>query len=97
MIDEGKDVLLPVFQGGDLDGDDIQAVEQILPELLSLGHVMQIPVGGRQNPHIHFPLPVGAHGTHRPAFQHMEELGLDGQGEFADFVQKEGTGFGLRE
>ncbi len=43
--------ILPAFpQGRDMDGDNIQTVEEILPEMLLLDQRRQIPVGGGDNP-----------------------------------------------
>ena len=53
MAGEWQDIVGTFTQGGRDDGDDVEAVEEILPEPPRLHLFPQIAVGGRQDPHIH--------------------------------------------
>ena len=48
-----RNILFPLAQGRNADLDDIQPVEQILPERAALHFAREIPMGGGDDPDIH--------------------------------------------
>ena len=45
-------VALPVAQGRELEPDDIEAIDEVLPELARVHARAQVDVGGRENTHV---------------------------------------------
>ena len=89
MLRQKGPVGAPLPQGGDGDGQHIQAVIEIGAELALLGQPGHIAVGGGDDPCRHRPLPGGADLAHNAPFQHRQELGLQVQGQFTDLVHEQ--------
>ena len=49
---EGRNIALALPQRGQLDREDIQAEEKILPQIAFLDGIAGITVGGRQDPNV---------------------------------------------
>ena len=78
----GDDVLLPLPQGGDVDADDVQPVEEIGPEQTALHRLLQIAVGGNDQ--------LGAgEALNGLLLNQLQELGLDMGGQLADLIQEQ--------
>ncbi len=74
-----------------MDGDHAQPVKQIFPEPAFLDGLLQFLVGGGQDSGIHpdfLPAPNPLDGVF---LQETQEFDLQGRGDFADFIQKEGA------
>ena len=54
----------------------------------------QVAVGGGNNPHIDLVLAIRAQALHLPVLQHAQQLGLYGERQFADFIQKQRAAVG---
>jgi hypothetical protein len=81
-------VLGPPAQGGQAHGEDVEPVEQILAEFAFLDHLRQVAVGGGDDAHIHLDGPVAAHSLEFLLLQYAQQLGLQFQWDFSNFVEK---------
>ena len=84
-------------KGGDREGQDTQAVVEILPEVAPGDFRLQAAVGGGNHPHVQ---PDGFFPTHRPhlvILKHPQQLGLQVQGHLSDFIQENGSAMGQLE
>ena len=61
MVDERGDVFLSVPKRVHVDGEDVQPIEEVLPERSLLGRQRQVSVGCCDDSHVHVPRPVLAH------------------------------------
>jgi hypothetical protein len=91
IVREQRDVVLSLREGGDAQGEDVQPVEEVLPERSVRHHLPQVAVGGRDDPPAEFPRLVRAHGGVLPLLQDPQQLGLQLEGRVADFVEEEGA------
>lgn len=94
-IGQGEDIFTALAQGRQVQGDDVQAVQQVFAKAPFADHVLEVEVGRGQNPHI------GAAG-HRVAdalvffvLDKTQQLGLQGQREIADFIEEQGPAVSL--
>ena len=88
-VGQGGQVIAALPQGGQADFNHVEAVIQVLAEAL-LGHGLhQIVVGGAQNAHIHLFFLHTAQRAHLALLNHPQQLGLHGQGQVANFIQKQ--------
>ena len=72
----------------------VNAEIQVRAEILVLHFLIKIPVGGRNNPHVQGPL-LPAANPHDPVIvQYPQQLSLDFQRKFPDFIQKNRTAVG---
>ena len=97
VLHQERQVIAPLAQGGQVDGEDAQPVKQVGPEP-SLGRPsLQVAVGGRDQPH------VGPDGLVAPepledlVLEQAQDLGLEGQRHVADLVQEERAAAALLE
>src|SRR5262249_28488267 len=91
VMHERFDVLGSIPKGRYRDREDVEAVVEIVPELLGSNHRAEITV--RRGDHAHIdPECARPTETVELAFlQHPEQLGLQLQGNLADLVEKQGT------
>ena len=89
IVGQGGDVLGPLPQRRDVDGKDVQAVEEILPELSLLHRLQEVPVRGRDEAHVHRDGLESAHPLEALVLDRLEELCLHLPRDLADLVQKE--------
>jgi hypothetical protein len=57
LVGQGEDVLLALPQGRDVDADDVEPVEEVGAEQAPLDLLLQIAVGGHDQPEVQFDLP----------------------------------------
>ena len=88
------DVFLVFAQGGDMDGNDVEAEEKVLAEFLAFDAFFQTAVGGGDDADVHLDGAVAAHALQFAFLQDAQELGLDLRGNLADFVQEDGAAVG---
>ena len=89
------DVLAPLGQRGQVDRDHVQAVVQVLPKAAGLHIGRQVAVGGRHQAHVDLDLALPAQSHQRALLQRAQQLGLHGQRQLANLVQKDGAAVGL--
>ncbi len=94
-VRQGQNVFAALTQGWQIQGDHVQAVQQILTETSAAHHVLKVEVGGGQDAH------VGT-SSHRVAdalvflvLNEAQQLGLQRQRKVADLVEKQGAAIGL--
>ena len=80
VLGEQLEVLLPLPQGRHLDLDDVEAVEEVLPEPPGDDLVLQVPVGGGDDPDVHADVHAAADGPDRLGLDRPQPLHLDGDG-----------------
>ena len=55
VLDEPRDILFPVPERRDRQGDHIEAKEEVFPEATGVELLLKILVGGAKNPSVHAP------------------------------------------
>ena len=88
---------MPFLEGGQVHGQDVDAVEQILPELVEVDLPGEILVGGGNDPDIDVNGLVAADPFKGFLFQDAEQFGLNFHADFADLIEKDGAAVGLLE
>ena len=83
--------------GGNLDRDDVEAVEQIFLELAVGDHLPQIAVGGGDDAHVDLLGPLGAERLELALLQHAQQLRLQRRAHRADLVEEDRAAVGQRE
>ena len=69
--------------------DRIDPVKEVFPELFVGHHLLQIPVGCTDQPHIHRNRTVASHLYDRAALNRRQQLSLKMTGQISYFIQKE--------
>ena len=72
-----------------VDGDQVDAVEQVLAELAALDQLGQVAVGGRDDAHVHRAGLARAEHLVGAVLQHAQQLHLRAGVEFADLVEED--------
>ena len=90
-------ILTALLECGDVDADDVEAVEQILAKLAIGDPLLQILVGGRDDPYIHLHRLVASDSIELAIGQDTQQPGLHIQRHVADLVEKQGAAVGLLE
>ena len=78
-----------------MDRNHVQAVVQVLPKAAGLHIGRQVAVGGRHQAHVDLDLALPAQAHQRALLQRAQQLGLQGQRQLANLVQKDGAAVGL--
>src|SRR5215813_4870640 len=89
MLRQSGDVLAPLTQGRQDDGDDVETVEEVFAQLTLLYKLPQGTIGRGQYPHVHSPRLVGPYRPYFTLLQDPEELDLQSRRHFPNFIQKE--------
>src|SRR2546428_364648 len=84
----------PQAQRRKLDGHNVQAIVENLPEasLLHLGD--QLSIRRRQYPDVYRNITRAAHPSHDLRVKEPEELRLEGERKLADLIEEDGSPFG---
>jgi hypothetical protein len=80
-----------------MDGEDVQAVVEILAEAVFRHAVLEVPAGGRQDPDVHVDRLVAADAFEGLLLEEAQELDLHGKGYVSDFVEEERSAAGYLE
>src|SRR3954471_6859511 len=91
MPDEQRNVLWPLSQRRNPDRKDVQAIEQIGPKRLRLDHLFEVPIGGRNHPRVGLQRPRAAETLELPLLQHTQQLRLELERDFPNFVEEHGA------
>ena len=86
MIGQQWDVLAPLCQGRQFEGDDIEAVIQVFAKLVFITCLIEILVGGRDNPHVNRYGRSRADRADGALLQCPQQFDLDRQAQFTDFI-----------
>src|SRR5215831_5137678 len=89
QVDEVGDVLRMLAQGRNVDGEDVEAVEEIAAEGSVVDHPAEITVGGGHDADVR-PLRLdGADGPHLAVLEEAQELDLEPDGKISDLVEEQ--------
>ena len=94
---EHGNVAAPLTQRGHVHGNDIQSEVKILAEVSGLVSRLQIAVGGGDDAHVYFNSLIAAHWPYFLFLQNPQQLGLQLQRQFADFIEEDGATVGCLE
>src|SRR5262249_27815387 len=89
VVDEQRDVLLPLAQRWDDDLDAVDTEEQVLAEAAGGDLALQVTVRGADQPEVGPPLACGADAVEGPRVEHAQELRLDLPDHLADLVEEQ--------
>jgi hypothetical protein len=90
-------IVSPISQGGDIQNQAREPVVEVLAKLARSDHVGQVSIRGRDHPDLNT-LDLGtSQGANLSLLENPQELGLQGGGQFANFIQKKGTTIGSLE
>ena len=97
MEGQPGDIVFPVPEGRQDDGDDVEAIEEVFPEgpFFDLGQ--EILVGGGQDAHIHGQGLLSPQALEFAGLQDPEQFDLGRRGNFADLIEKDRAAVGLLE
>ena len=88
MVDQERDVLAPVAQGGHQDRQHVQPIKQVLAKAAGLGFGQQIAMRGGDDAHVDFDVAHVADAPNLFFFENAQELDLQRQRQLTDLVQK---------
>ncbi len=88
VIAKDPDVIRPLLQANGFHADDVQPVEQVEAKTARFDLLLQVPVRGGDHANVHRNRIVAADRHDLPLLQDPQQLGLQVQVEFANFVQK---------
>ena len=86
---ERGNITRPIAQRRQGQGEDIEAIEQVFAEPPGLDLGCQMAVGAGDHPHIDTDRAGRAQRQHLAFLQGAQQLGLQGQRQFADFVEQQ--------
>src|ERR1041385_3926620 len=88
MIYQRRNIVTPLPQWREVNGDHIEAVEQVLTEQSVRNAVLQIAMSRRDDSYVHASFSVRADGAHDVPLEHIEELCLQRSRELANLVEE---------
>src|SRR5271165_2627272 len=94
VVHQQQYVLATLPQRRDADGNHVQAIVQVLTKQVFGDGLVEIAVGGGDDPHVDGDFTGAAHRTHGALLQNAQQLHLHGQRHFADFVEEDGAAVG---
>ena len=97
MPDQRRDILFAIAQRGHLDGDHVEAEEQILAKGAALDGRLQILVGGGDDPRFEANPLVAAQGPDLMLLERAQQPRLQFDGQLADFIQEDRARAGRRQ
>ena len=89
MLRKQRNVGQALAQRRQLDGEDVQAVQQVFAQLAAGHGLVGAAVGGGDHAHIGLQRLGGAHAHEAAGLQHAKQLDLQLHRHFRDFVQKQ--------
>ena len=92
--DQQRDVLPALPERGEVNGDHVQAVEEVLPERAVAHGGLQVFVGGRDEAHLHLHVLGVPHPPDLPLLDGAQELDLEQGRDFGDLVQEQRSAVG---
>ncbi|MCY1405619.1 hypothetical protein D9M71_208640 [compost metagenome] len=88
-----RDVFTALAQGRQVDGEDVQPVQQVLAEAPCFHLAAQVHIGGGDDPHIHRDRRGAAHPLDLALLQHPQDLALGAEAQGGDLVEEQGAAF----
>jgi len=90
LLDQARDILLPLSQRRHENGDDVDPVIEIFAKLPASNHLLQVAISGSQDPDINMDIAHSTDTAKCSSFEHAQQLGLKTRGEVANLVQEKG-------
>ena len=97
VVDEQGDIAGALDKRGDVDRDNIDAVEEVLAEAPLADQRGEVAIGGAEDAHVDGDGAVLADGVNQARLQDAQQFGLEGFGGVADFVEEQGAAVGFAE
>jgi hypothetical protein len=97
VLNEPRQVLEPLAQRRNVNFEHVEAIIQIVAETARVYFRPEIPIGGGEDPNIDSDWGRGTHWQDRLLLKHSQQLRLQAQRHFADFVQEDCTASGPLE
>src|SRR5690625_214034 len=94
VLNQKGDILLPMSQWRYVELNDIDPIEQILPETAGFDLIAQNLVRCRDKADVHLDLLLSTHSSKRAGFNGTKELDLDRERHLTDFVQEQSSFIG---
>ena len=91
MIGKEEDVGASVPQGWQMDREDVEPKEKILPETPFFDLGLEVTVGRCYDSSIGFDGPVASNALKTSLLKDTQQFYLNRRGEIADFVEEKGT------
>src|SRR5678815_1593739 len=88
-LDQQRQVFLPLAERRQLDGEDVQPVEEIFAQLAALHGLNRHHVGRGEHTDVNGLLVAAAKAAERPLLQHAQQLHLRRRRHLGDLVQEE--------
>ena len=96
QVREHRDFLPPFSKRRNLNRDDVQPIEQVLPEAILIDRFFQVAVGSEQKPHVDLDRVAVANRVDLAHFEEAKQFRLHVHRELADFVEKDVPPFAAR-
>ncbi len=93
-IDDGEDIFLALAERGKEDGDDGEAVKEVLAELRRADGAFEVAIGSGDDADIGLDIANTAEAPDDLVIEDAEELGLEKRGQLANFIEEEGAAVG---
>ena len=77
MFCQQRNILKSVSQGGERNGEYVQAIEQVFAEIALVHHQLKIPICGSHNPGIHRDGGISSHALKSLFLENPKEFRLD--------------------
>ena len=97
IVDQDRDVLAPLAERRQADGDDLEPVVQVAAERALFDRFLEIAIGGGEDADVDLDRRVGADAGDLAVFDHPEEFDLRGQRHVADLVEEHRAAVGVLE
>ena len=94
---EEGDVFLAAAERRELEGDDVEAVEEVFAEAALFDGLLEVDVGGGDDADVDLDLLVAAHVHEAAVLEDAQDLGLHVHAHGADLVEEEGATVGYFE
>jgi len=89
-----RDVFAPLAQRRHAQREDLEPVVQVLAEASGLHFLLEVPIRGRHDAHVHLARGGGADGANLAFLQHAQQLGLQRKRHLTHFVQEKRAAVG---
>ena len=97
MAHQRRQIVRALAQRRHVNRDDVEAIEQVLAERAAGDLLLEVLVGGGDDPHVHLDDAVAAEPLELLLLQHAQHLGLRLQAHVADLVEEDRALVGLLE
>src|SRR5579864_7107683 len=97
MLDQWRDVFATLAQRRKRDGENIDAMIEILAKFPLSHQLVELPMCGDDHPYIDGNGAIASHPLDFAGLKHPQKLGLHGKRHVADLIEKQRAAVGLLE